>query len=91
MSDNTRNRFLEEQLYRRRRFNDAAKFLPLLGAVLFIAPAFLFGMGEGAENPTTRRLGYFFVVWSLLIGCAYFLSWRVSRMRTSEADRDPLE
>ncbi|TDK41225.1 hypothetical protein [Antarcticimicrobium luteum] len=62
--------FLERQTYRRRRLMDAARLLPVLGALLFAVPLLWPGAedaGTAAPVPTSRAIRYIFVVWALLI------------------------
>ena len=62
--------FLERQTYRRRRLMDAARLLPVLGALLFAVPLLwpaANDAGGAAPVPTSRAIRYIFVVWALLI------------------------
>ncbi len=62
--------FLERQTYRRRRLMDAARLLPVLGALLFAVPLLWPGAddsGSAAAMPTSRAIRYIFGVWALLI------------------------
>lgn len=56
--------FLERASYKRRRLIDAARLLPVLGALLWAIPL-LWRSGEGTSNATA--LMYVFGVWVLLI------------------------
>ena len=87
--------FLERDIYRRRRLVDAAKWLPLAGLLLFVAPALLLGTpsvipsgdgSEGAEGASTAmRLVYFIFAWVCLIGiCAV-----ISRGLVEEVSEEP--
>ena len=61
--------FLERQNYRRRRLGDAARFLPVMGLVLFLMPILW--------SDTARVAGgvlYIFSVWAILIVIAAVLS-----------------
>ncbi|MDK3017574.1 hypothetical protein [Pseudodonghicola flavimaris] len=61
--------FLERQSYRRRRLLDAARLLPVLGALLFAVPL-LWPQGGAAGTPSTSAaIRYIFIVWGLLILC----------------------
>ena len=75
----------ERRIYRRRRLIDAARLMPALGAVLFIAPAFLVPSGPepGQGVSTSARLIYFVSCWFLLILLAFAMS-RALRHRTDE-------
>jgi len=60
--------FLERESYRRRRFMDAARILPIVGLVLFLLPALW--RREGDPNTAGEAL-YLFVVWGgLILGAA---------------------
>lgn len=60
--------FLARRTYRRRRLVDAARILPVLGAVLFVLPVLLLTPGE--EGRLSVRVVYFFSVWLGLVACA---------------------
>lgn len=77
--------FLERQSYRRRRLMDAARLLPLLGALLFAVPllwptpdgaavAADSAMAPGASAvKMSEAMVYVFGVWAILIAlCALF-------------------
>ncbi|SFP71843.1 hypothetical protein [Tranquillimonas alkanivorans] len=72
--------FLERQTYRRRRLMDAARLLPLLGAVLF---AFPLVWGEDGGSTAVRGL-YVFGVWFFLI-----LSAGLMARRLADSDAPP--
>lgn len=65
--------FLARQSYRRRRIEDAARLLPLLGVILFLLPL----MVGGAIG--SIRLAYVFSVWFGLILSAMFLARYLGR------------
>ena len=70
--------FLARQGYRRRRLGDASRLLPVLGAVLFVAP--LVGTVPGGR--TTAGTGLFlFAVWLALIVAAGVLGRALTRDR----------
>ena len=73
--------FVQRRTYRRRRIADAARLLPLLGAILFIVPL-LWNGGAGDTARTAHVLLYLFVVWVVLVGLAAILS------RHLEPDKD---
>lgn len=77
--------FLERQNYRRRRLGDAARFLPVLGFVLFLLPILWAGDGR-----TAGGMIYVFSVWALLIAVVAFLSRRLTAP-TSDAEGKPAE
>ncbi|WP_445808751.1 hypothetical protein [Yoonia sp.] len=65
--------FLERASYRQRRLGDAARFLPVLGAVLWVIP--LLWATDGPEAPSkSSMLTYIFAIWLVLIGLAALLS-----------------
>lgn len=65
--------FLERANYRQRRLGDAARCLPVLGAVLWLIP--LLWQADGTEpRSNAGTLTYIFVVWVLLIGLAAILA-----------------
>jgi hypothetical protein len=76
--------FLERASYRQRRFGDAARFLPLLGLVLWLLP--LLWAAEGGETPSNAgAIIYIFAVWLALMVAAAALS-RV--LRDTDSPRD---
>ncbi|MBE1284091.1 MAG: hypothetical protein GJ676_12345 [Rhodobacteraceae bacterium] len=72
--------FLERRSYRRRRLMDAAKLLPIFGAVLFLIPLlWLISGSEAGPVPTSRAITYIFVVWALLIAVNALFGMGVKR------------
>jgi hypothetical protein len=67
--------FLERSGYRRRRLQDAARLLPVMGAGLFMVPL-LWPMGQ-VSNVTA--LIYLFGAWLILIIGAALLARRLAR------------
>lgn len=63
--------FVERRKYRRRRLNDAARFLPLAGLVLVLLPM-LWARGDGGTIAQEKL--YLFAVWAALILGAALLS-----------------
>lgn len=62
--------FLERQSYRRRRLMDAARLMPVLGALLFAVPLLWPAAGDpggAAPMPTSGAILYIFTVWAVLI------------------------
>ncbi|MFA3919667.1 hypothetical protein [Ruegeria hyattellae] len=60
--------FLEKQSYRRRRLSDAARLLPIFGALLFAIPLLWpDGSGDGDPVPMSAAITYIFGIWVLLI------------------------
>jgi hypothetical protein len=64
--------FLERRSYRQRRLRDAARFLPILGAGLWMVPL-LFGL-DGVSSSTSSVMLYVFGVWVLLAVLSALLS-----------------
>lgn len=68
--------FVERRTYRRRRLADAARLLPVFGAMLLSIPMFWTGSdGQGAS--TTYVMFYVFAVWIVLALIAAFISARL--------------
>ncbi len=78
--------FLERQNYRRRRFNDMARLLPVLGLLLFLVP--LLG-GRGGNAQISTLLVYLFGVWALLIVFAAILARQLYPADTPDQGADP--
>lgn len=76
--------FLERHTYRRRRLIDAARIVPVLGGVLFLAPVLNLSAGSGS---TVAGSGYLFGVWALLIVLSFVLTRRIARTN-AEAERE---
>lgn len=77
--------FLERANYRQRRLGDAARCLPVLGAVLWLIP--LLWQKDGAEAQTNAgTLTYIFAVWVLLIGLAAILARVLQDTDTAPSD-----
>jgi len=74
--------FLEQRPYRRRRLIDAARLLPVLGAVALIAPA-LIAPGDHDASLAWRGL-YFFAAWSVLILGTWAISRAIARTARDE-------
>ncbi|MCP3971616.1 MAG: hypothetical protein GY717_15125 [Rhodobacteraceae bacterium] len=75
--------FVERRTYRRRRMMDAARLLPILGALLFLVPIFWTGNAE-APATTARGVIYVFAIWAGLI----VVSARLSRWLTPKGGED---
>lgn len=80
MSDKRSPLFLERRGYRQRRLVDAARLLPLAGALLWLVPL-LWPQGGGPEGsqqiaavPTSSAIIYIFGIWIILALAAMFLS-----------------
>ncbi|KAA9005625.1 hypothetical protein [Histidinibacterium aquaticum] len=78
--------FLASASFRRRRLRDAARMLPLFGAVLILLPL----LNSGSEGASTAGvLVYLFGLWAVLIAVAAVLSRLVRPQadETGEAER----
>jgi len=71
-------RFLDLKSYRQKRIVDAARLVPILGALAVLLPLpflFLGGPADAVGGPDATALAvYFFVVWLTLILVALILS-----------------
>jgi len=80
--------FLARQSYRRRRLGDAAKLLPVVGAILLLMPIL-----SGGVTRTSGGLLYIFAVWAILIILNALVSRRlvqsISESEESEAAAAP--
>jgi hypothetical protein len=74
--------FVARQAYRQRRLADAARFVPIVGIVLFLLPI-LWEPARSAEPDTERGAIWLFTAWMVLIVAAFGLSLPLSR-----SDRD---
>ena len=68
--------FVAPRIYHRRRLRDAARFVPVLGAVLMLLPM-LWAPGPGETRSTARDGVYVFVIWAGLIVATRLLSTRL--------------
>ena len=85
-----RRLFLERRTYRQNRLQDAARLLPVLGAVLVFAPVFIRGEATGAAGPDLADwLVYYFAVWTGLIALTAFVSRALTRGGGAQAPRAP--
>jgi hypothetical protein len=88
-----RTRFLQRRSYRQRRIADAARILPVAGAILLLLPLLRLAGGDaesageaaGAAARTSQVGIYIFAVWVGLIAIALLLSRRL----VASADNDP--
>lgn len=70
-----RRLFLERRTYRKNRLQDAARLLPVLGAILFFGPVFITDdTGGEAGTSLAAWLVYCFVVWLGLIALTFVVS-----------------
>ncbi len=85
MNDRPEPMFLARETYRRRRLMDAARFLPFLGAFVFIIPA-LWAQATG----TAAGKIYIFGTWICLICLAFIISRRLPTAgQADEAEKEP--
>ena len=79
--------FLERQGYRRRRLQDVARLVPVLGLFLFMVP--LLG-NQRFGNELAVLLVYFFLAWAFLIVIAALVARALERQaadaRAQEAE-----
>lgn len=78
--------FLAPASYRRRRLRDAARVLPVFGAVLLLLPV-LWAPGESGRRETAGDGIYLFVVWIAVIAAAALLA---SPLRAETDDPAPV-
>jgi len=79
MSEQGNPKFLDVKSYRRKRWIDAARILPLVGAIGILMPLpFLFLAADDAP-PALPLAIYFFVFWLALILAAFVMSYRLPR------------
>ncbi len=74
--------FVNQRTYRRRRLMDMARFLPLLGLVLFVIPLFwpvATDSGAVAPQKLSDAFQYIYGVWGGLIGLSLLFGWAVQR------------
>lgn len=77
--------FVAPRIYRQRRLRDAARMLPIFGAVLMLVP---FLHAPGGTRWTGSDGIYLFLVWAGLIALARLLAPGLDRAQT-ERDDDP--
>ncbi len=78
--------FLERRSYRRRRMMDAARLLPILGAVLFLVPLLWPQPDPGAEPMRTSvAFVYVFGIWAALILVSGLISRSARRWQDEES------
>lgn len=90
MSAQKNSIYLERRTYRRRRLQDAARLLPVLGVLLFLVPLL---WATRTEEPASTASGgiYVFGIWAGLIVASAWLSRRLGGEQTdlSGGDRSP--
>ena len=77
--------FLARQSYRNRRLSDAARVIPVLGAVVFMLPLLWTGRDSAGGDTGTAGL-WLFLGWFILIVITAALSRRLRSLET-EGDR----
>lgn len=82
--------FVAKRTYHGRRMADAARFLPILGAGLFLLPLLWKSPDAGPEaaTGTVAVMLYVFLVWMFLIGAAAILSQRIPKGDDSQSDTE---
>lgn len=80
-----RRLFLERRTYRQHRLQDAARLLPLLGAILIFGPIFIRDEGVGAPT-LAGELVYYFAIWFGLIVLTALVSRALLAGSLGEAD-----
>ena len=93
MKDKSIPLFLERRSYRQRRLMDAARLLPLLGALLWMVPLLWPRSQPGqvpdaAEVSTSSAILYMFAVWIFLALAALFLSVMLDTKAEAQDPRD---
>ena len=87
ISRGTRRRlFLERRTYRRHRLQDAARLVPVFGALLFFGPVIILTSQSTAGAETSVWAVYFFTVWAGLIVLSAVLSRALSRIADGETE-----
>jgi hypothetical protein len=77
MTDTTQPQFLDAQSYRRKRLMDAARMLPVLGALAVLFPLPFLFLGDSASRSGLAVALYLFCLWLALIAFALFLARRL--------------
>ena len=93
MKDKSIPLFLERRSYRQRRLMDAARLLPLLGALLWMVPL-LWPRSQAVQGSdatdvsTSSAILYMFAVWIFLALAALFLSVMLDTKAEAQDRRD---
>lgn len=74
-----RRQRLERRRYRRHRLEDAARLLPLLGALLIFGPIVILASDASTAGATSSWLVYFLGLWLGLIGLTALLVWALNQ------------
>lgn len=82
--------FVGRQTYRRRRLMDAARFLPVVGVLLWCVPLLWGNSGDDQAVHVSSATTYIFVVWTVLIVFGLWMSFPLKAVDTAEDGRsDP--
>lgn len=71
--------FLERRTYRRRRLMDAARLMPIVGAVLFAVPLLWPEGGEAGATTMSEAITYIFGLWAVLIGASVLFGLNIRK------------
>ncbi|MDJ0627096.1 MAG: hypothetical protein QNJ44_02455 [Rhodobacter sp.] len=90
MSRPPRTVFLERRTYRRRRLADAARLLPVIGALLLLFPLLWV---PDPDQPASTGFGglYIFAVWAGLIVAAAWMSRNLTRSEPDATEKERSE
>lgn len=88
MSPRRQHMFVERQTYRRRRLQDAARFLPIVGIVLIMVPL-LWPRGAQSGFAMSSALLYVFLVWAGLVGTAFLMSLFLRNEQVQDEETRP--
>ena len=84
MSGGNSPRFLDIQSYRKKRRADAARILPLLGAILLIFPfPFLFVKDTDPDSAVALS-AYLFLIWIGMVAATFLLSHQLRDRREKD-------
>lgn len=93
MAPRGRIEFLERNSYRQRRMRDAARMLPIFGAVLMLLPL-MWPRETDEQSLTSSGIYYLFGLWIALVVISFILS-RMLRFEaagsTDKTGKDPAE
>ncbi|MEM1341743.1 MAG: hypothetical protein AAGF68_05450 [Pseudomonadota bacterium] len=81
-----RGQFLVRRTYRRHRLQDAARLLPVFGALLIFGPVAILSSDASVSGASAAWLVYFIGVWLLLIVTAAGLGGVLKRGAEPEGD-----
>ena len=76
--------FLARAPYRRRRLEDVARILPLVGVLAFILP--VLWSGRGGMRSLSADVAWYFLIWLALVGGAAVLSRALTTAHASDQD-----